>query len=162
MSKSHRVTSAQRWKRWWISPVKREVSAFISFSFISLHFIHVPSASVCSRKQQTKAAPAGAGKNNNPLLFVQERRSQISFGTRTRRPSVRSRSPGTGFWSGAACKSTVSCRTTLACFSASPAIWRERSRQTPTWLLQVGPLEDSSKLSAHLPLNSALLPSLPF
>lgn len=63
MSKSHRATSAQRWKRWWISPVKREVSAFTSFSlFFPLHFIHVPSASVCSRKRQTKAALAGAGQ----------------------------------------------------------------------------------------------------
>lgn len=104
----------------------------------------------------------GEGKHNNPLLFVQAHRSQISCGTKTRHPSVRSRSLGTGCWSGAACKSTVSCRTTQACSSASPAIWQERSRQTPTWLLQVGPLGASSKQSAHLLPNSAPLPSLLF
>ena len=73
-------------------------------------------------------------------------------------PSARWRCPGTGCWWEAACRSTASCRMIRGCFSASPAISQERSRQTPTWLLRVRPLEEISKLSARLLLNSAHLP----
>lgn len=159
MSKSRRVTSAQRWKRWWTSPVKREVIAFIYRVFKTYFFQFICAFFLLRNSKQGWRQRGG---NSNPLLFVQAHHSQISCGTKTRHPSVRSRSPGTGCWSGAACKSTVSCRTTRACSSASPAIWRARSRQTLTWLLQVCLREASSKLSAHLLPNSTHLPSLFF
>lgn len=67
LSKSHQVTSVQRWRRWWIFPVRRVVSAFFPLCVV---------ACVKEPKEKKEMGSKWQGGGNNPVLPVQAHHSQ--------------------------------------------------------------------------------------